>query len=518
MAELNRLGKELADTLAWADRKSSERRARYGADQTLHVDGAGKALLSAYEQLRNAAEYAEDHLLLKRAISRFYKRNFLSRSHRAVRESGEELILDLTLAGYLENDSVPMSILPVISSLALDYYQAYDRMPADYRGRSGDWIIDVLAVRVEGLLYDHSYQDGFAQFSYDYFLEVLDVDDSPALKESDYSLSLFTAVSRSLIKADNATIRSGLLARFNVAPTSLDDYIKVNKRIDSLLESDTTEKLTRLVDRRGAPLRILWRMVESKEDTAALLAGSDTAFLDAYENQVRTEYSRIDRKIKQGIGKSIVFLIITKVLIGVVIEVPYDKIVHGEILWVALAINLFFPPVYMVLLSLTLAMPGQANTRALVDNIEQLIYGEKLNKIPLRSTGRSFSGSFGVIYAIIFLLVFGGASWLLSNFEFTFVHLVIFFVFLSTASFLGFRLSRNIREVEVIDSDQSAITIVRDVIYMPFVVVGHWLSDKYSRVNVMTLILDMAIELPLKSFLYLVRQWSAYITNKKDEL
>ena len=41
----------------------------------VHVPNVGNILLFAYEQLRNASENIEDHLLFQRATLRFYKRN-----------------------------------------------------------------------------------------------------------------------------------------------------------------------------------------------------------------------------------------------------------------------------------------------------------------------------------------------------------------------------------------------------------------------------------------------------------
>src|SRR5690606_31155398 len=120
---------------------------------------------------------------------------------------------------------------------------------------------------------------------------------------------------------------------------------------------------------RGGSLRVLWRMIDTRDDIATLLS-SMPAFLTGYEAQIRAEYERIGQRIKQGIIKSIAFLIITKVIIGLVIEIPYDRVMHGEILWLPLAINLLFPPIYMIALSLMLPMPGPANTQALTKNIE----------------------------------------------------------------------------------------------------------------------------------------------------
>ena len=210
-------------------------------------------------------------------------------------------------------------------------------------------------------------------------------------------------------------------------------------------------------------------------------------------------------------------MIITKVIIGLAIEIPYDYAVHGGIIVLPLVINLLFPPIYMILLRLTLVLPGFANTRALSDRIDAIFYGQPKQYVVSRRAGR-FSTTFNVIYAALIIAVFGLVSWWLISLGFSLVHLLIFFIFLSTASFLGFRLSRMVRDIEVVDADQNGVTLLRDVLYMPFVVVGRWISEKYAKVNIVATLLDLIIELPLKTVLRLIRQWSAFINTKKDEL
>lgn len=518
MLLLNSIGHHLAETLVWARQQSLQRKAREATDVKVHVASAGKTITVAYEQLRNAAEYVEENLLLQRAISRFYRRMFLARNHHTISESADELVLELTLAGYLQNDSIPMLLLPLINDTVREYHQAYEQLPAKFRSHANAWIIDVMSVKIEEMLSDHSRQHGFTQFAYDYFHQSIDQRQLEGAKaSSDYGLSVFMAVNRALIKADAAIIRTGLLGRYQASPADMDMFIATNQRIDAVLTSETTEKVTRVVDRRGGPLRVLWRMIDTRDDVVELL-DSPSAFLDGYEKQIGAEYGRISQRIRRGIVRSIAFLIITKVLIGLLVEVPYDRWVHGEILWLPLAINLLFPPLYMMFLGAILPMPGAANTRALSRSIEKLIYGEEEAKILLRRSNRRYNTAFNIVYGLLFLAVFGAAAWLLMQIGFSPVHLAIFFIFLSTASFLGFRLTRMVRELEVVDADQNALTIIRDILYMPFVVVGHWISNTYGKMNIITLILDMAIELPLKTFMYLIRQWTAFISSKKDEL
>jgi len=117
------------------------------------------------------------------------------------------------------------------------------------------------------------------------------------------------------------------------------------------------------------------------------------------------------------------------------------------------------------------------------------------------------------------LVVFGGISWLLVRYaNFEWIHLVIFFTFISTASFLGFRLSRQIREIEVGDEAQNSVTMLRDFVYMPFVAVGRRISEGYSKLNIVSRFLDMFVELPLKTILGFVRRWGSFLSAKKDDL
>ena len=164
-------------------------------------------------------------------------------------------------------------------------------------------------------------------------------------------------------------------------------------------------------------------------------------------------------------------------------------------------------------------LPGLANTTRLVEQINHMLYEHEQSKQLVRRGGQQFGVGYSIAYGLAFITVFGGVAYLLwSLLGFDIVHLLIFFVFLSAASFLGFRLSRMIRELESIETSQNGVTIMRDFLYMPFVVVGRYISDKYSKVNVVAMALDMLIELPLKTILRLIRQWSAFISAKKDQL
>jgi len=521
MQPLNQSGQQLADRLTQYRTQFKQLQEQRRGEEKINIVGAGGALTAAYEQLRNAAENTEEHLLLQNAIKRFYRQLFLTRDNSLINQSGQELAVELTLAGYLPNDHLTNSQVESISDLAKRYYRCYESLLAKKQintDSASRWSLDVLAVEAEAVINSHGKDTVFVDFCYSQFEKMIDQSQLPAGSQSDdFGAALYIAIHQALLKADLAAIRAGLLRRYQVDSDNLDQYVLVNQRIDTMLSSDLVDTLRRIVDRQGAPLRILRRMLEVNPDIEKLILKKD-AFLSQYEQQVTAEYERTAQRINRAIVRSVIFLIITKFLIGIAIEVPYDYLVHGEIIWLPLIINLLFPPLYMVALKATHRLPGSANTTALVDRIEQMLYGTTPSLSSMRAKERSHSTVFSVLYVVSSLAIFTGVIYALLALQFSLLHIAIFFVFLSAASFLGFRLSRFIRELEVVKSAQNGMTFVRDLLYLPFVVVGQWMSDKYSRINIVTIFLDMLIELPLKTLLRLVRQWTAFIEERKDQI
>lgn len=522
MKQLNPLGQRFAEALLRTDESIETRNVISKNSDKVHVVGAGGVVTAAYEQLRNAAENSEEHLLLQKAIKRFYKRLFLTQSAETINGSADELVTELTFAGYIQNDSVAENTLQHINTLASEYHKVYIAIQnaRDISNTKGEsWAIDPLAVKVSLLFLQTERKEAFVQFAFDYFKQTIDIakifnSETPA----DFDPALYAAIHRALMKSDAAMIRTSILRRYQVKTSDIQQFYQRNQEIDQLLNSATAEKLTRYVDRQGAPLRIVSRMIESNSELPKLLVNKNR-LLGAFEDQVNTEYASINKRINHGIIKSVLFLIITKFLVGIAIEVPYDIVVHGSILWLPLLFNLFFPPLYMVVLRSTLTLPAGANTARLVKQAESIFYGDNIRQLSRPVSHASFGFMYNALYVVFCIAVFVGVSWLLIKYlQFEIPHLAIFFIFLSGASFLGFRLSRMIRELESVDSQQNGMTVIRDFLYMPFVVVGRWISEKYSQVNFVALALDMMIELPLKTVLRLVRQWSAFISTKKDQL
>ena len=518
MAPLRTIGQRLASSLSRARQLRKRDQELLSKEACIDVVGTGGTLTAAYEQLRNAAENSEEHLLIQNAIKRFYRQLFLTGDKKLVGD-GDELIIELTQAGYVPNNTLRKAQSTEISQKATAYFELYEKLKKD-RSVSDitalHWVVEVLAAEVAHIV-QPQYEDlAFVEFAYEYFASI--IPKSVAEKTDDFGAALFVAVHQALLKSDIALIRSQLLGRYNIKPNQPKVFVEYNLRIDELIEKPIIDELYHTVDRQGAPLRIIRRMIAT-DDNLPELIGKRSAFLNAFENQVSQEYSRISSRINRAVVRSVIFLIITKVLIGVAIEVPYDLMTNGEVAWMPLTINLLFPPIYMILLRSTLTMPGSTNTFALTERIDTILYASnKVTLSKLEIGQKRYSMAFSVVYGVTSLVILGLVAWALLALQFTFVHIIIFVIFISAASFLSFRLGHMVRELELVRSKSNFVTMIRDFVYLPFVVLGQWMSDKYSKLNIITIMLDMLIEMPLKTILRLLRQWNAFIDDRKDNL
>jgi hypothetical protein len=495
----------------------------------IYVSTLGSALSTAYEQLRNASENIEDHLIFQRAALRFYKRNLSFSFKKVPIHLGQELIIELTQSEYLDNDTTPVRIAEELDALITTYYELYWRLSEDTavpRETAQRWILELLSVQSEQLFHNPLRILSFAHFAHSHFVKVIQTADYIAPNETvdpvEYEKLLYISIHKALLKSDDANVRNALLLLYGVSTTNTEEFIHFNRNYDQLAGLKTTAKLARVVNKNGAPFRVIRAtFFENSETIGEADLANQSATLNTLERQIDTEYAQVRKRRNKGVVKSIIFLLITKALIGLVVEIPYDLAVSGSIIIMPLVINLLFPPVFIAISAMTFKLPSAANKAALIRYIESLLYdikGQQHMNQTIKAQRINKSSTFNVVYVIMFIVVFLLLAQRLYALDFNIVQGLIFFVFLSTASFLSYRLTVQVQEIEIVTASQGIFELLRDFLYAPFIFVGQRISYRFAKMNIIAQILDMAIELPLKTMLRLTRQWTAFLRNKKDEL
>lgn len=527
-SQLSPLGEQIADSLTRIDAYESSIAAQRDKE-TVHISTVGSRLSSAYEQLRNASEYAEDNLLRQRAIRRYLNRELSFHDYSSTKRYARELVTELTQAEYLPNNHLTQTDITSISDHIKRYYKAYWQYTkiesnSAKRLKFQGWVLDVLSVRCEQVLESNIRQLSFTHFAYTYLQTKVDVAQlvrpGEPIDPADYPIVLYMAIQRAIMKSDNASIRAALLDSYRQDISLIHNFESFNLKLDYLLESKTLAFASRIISRNGATLRMIYSGFYDKDAPIPLSALKSQDSLEyALRQHIEQEYAALNRRLDKGILRSVIFLLITKSVIGLGVEIPYDVLVEGHILWIPLLLNLFFPVVYIIISRSTLSTPTVRNTDAIVAHTQDIFFSTNDSEsYAIRIPRGKKSLGFNTLYATMFLAVFAGLIYILNLLAFNIVQGIIFFIFLSTASFLAFRLSNQVREIEALNLSQGSLALLRDIIYMPFIYVGQQISYRYSRVNIIAMLLDIAIELPLKTLLRLARQWTQFLNSKKDEL
>ncbi len=488
----------------------------------VHVPEITAGAYFLYEQIRNAVEYREQHLFLRGAIERYLLREL---KPGGTEDIGFELVSELTKTRYLQNDTTREDEIEYIDYIVRRYGSlqqvALSRSSDNHDEIAGN-IIALLSVELERALQPNPTEAAIVEFTYAAFIDHADV-------AREDQMALYAAVHKALLKSDLATIRYGVFSR--AFPRWLEDnvqletagkrFAEINAQLDEQTQGATPHRMFRLVRRHIAPYLILREIIKTSHEGLEQLAATPSVLIEKARSVAEMQYQVVSGRLKRSVVQAVIFLFITKMVLGAIIEIPYEMFAYGTIGYVPLAINLLFPPLYMAMVGLTIKIPGRRNTTKILSDLKQIVYvSEQPMHYSLTSRGRAskMRSTFSLFYGFSSLVSLVAISWGLHAIGFNIVSGIIFFVFLSTVSFFAYRIAYSVREYAVIEEDPGLIANFSDFLLTPFIRAGQWLAERYSRINIFTAILDIIIETPFKTLLRIIEQWNAFLRDKRDDV
>ena len=70
----------------------------------------------------------------------------------------------------------------------------------------------------------------------------------------------------------------------------------------------------------------------------------------------------------------------------------------------------------------------------------------------------------------------------------------------------------------IVERRENIGTFLVDLFYMPIILVGRWLSNKMSRLNIFVFIFDFIIEAPFKILVNVAEDWTKYVRERRDNM
>lgn len=481
-----------------------------------------------YEKIRNLVDYQEEHLLLRRAITRILIRR--AKNSRDPKVLIQTLITELLMARYLENDYLPEYKLGLAEKILEKYFALYQHLGARKLSSGESFLEFLLSLAAREI------EENFIPSSEDQLLNftLKKMEKRVVWKEEageeEARTRLLVGLMRALAKYDDRTVYYKLWKLYfpgwikadkNYVVAVAKNFSEADGIIRRFLSEPQGEFLVRVLKKHVAPFEILGDLINRGFVETEEIFSSEDKLARAAELAADSRYLRAKTALRRGAINSFIYIFITKMIFALAVEIPYELYLSLHFNFVPLLINLLFPPSLMLFMALTVESPTRENTRRIVSEIQAMTFGQDdlsvINISFAKKTPKILSYFFKILYGLVFVLVFGLTLWLLKLLNFSVVSIAIFFFFLSTVTFFAFRIRSSFKELVVGEDDSNIVSNIFDFFLLPFVRLGRAISTGLREINIFTFFFDIVLEAPFKTVLEVIEEWTKFLKEKKEE-
>ncbi len=499
----------------------------------LSVSQTVSFLAIAYEKLRNAVEYREDHLVLRAAIERILKRR-LALNPEGTGEA-ENLLRELTWARYFPNESLGDRDIDSIQKII----NRYNKIKAHLLSRSAQkthitlfqHLFEFLTCEIEETL-DPTATIRFASFTYFIFQVLKDRVRIVGLDEQKKNAYLLVALDRTYRKSDLPYLRYHLFTTFYTPLTQLsDDQLEkilpdlsaILKKIDEMIVNPHVDSLSKFIKKQLPPFLIFFDLINKKGKELLTILKDKNVLQHEVEELCREKYKQVGSRLRNLAFRSLIYIFVTKMLLALILEYPVSQFLYNEVNTTSILINTIFPPVLMLAIVLFFKLPGEDNTKKIFNRIINIIDKEKaidtqVSAIKKRGDKKSLRVFiFTVVYSLTFLLTLYLIHYGLNLLHFNVVSQAIFIFFISVVSFFSYRVKQVTNEYKI-DEREGFLGPIVDFFFLPILALGKFFSREIGRLNVFIIFFDFIIEAPFKMIIDVFEEWIKFVRARKDEI
>lgn len=481
-----------------------------------------------YEKLRNAMEYREDEVILRAAIERILRRRLLLGGNG--KTTAEPLVREIVWARYLPDNHVPESVVVKVEQ-TIDLYLSLRLKILEHHRISqmvvDEWTYHLMSSEIENMMNPNIEKDTLANFMFQILKDNIQITDDT---EETRNAQVYMAVRKAFARDDTAFLRFHLFQLFfgkvtlETVEQVAKDFLEGYQEIERELHYTKREKIYSYIKKRAASFLILEDILhEHKKDLRHFLMDAEEVEKAVLED-CEERYKSIASKVRRAIVRSVLFILLTKVVLAFGIEGTYERIVYGGIQWGSIILNTTIPPILMIIVSLFIRTPDHENSGRILSTIKEVLYSENprlgqplvVKKAP-DTKQPIMQAVFTILWLLAFVLSFGGITYVLSRLHFNFVSQFIFIFFLAIVSFLSYRISL-LANIYRVGEKQGLLTPVIDFLFVPVVRVGQRLTQGISQINFLLFIFDFIIETPFKIIFGFFEQWFRFLHDKREEI
>lgn len=481
-----------------------------------------------YEKFRTAMDYGSEETIPRRAIERILKRRlFLDKNPKSL---SQDLVRELIWAGYFPNATVPETIIDEVAKnieLYLELKNKVSEKKSIQKESLNTFIINVLSCEILNTIHPNKEKNAVANFMYKNLKESVTIDDD---SEQNRDLQIYIAVRKNFAKDDIASLHYRLFRQIfgklkdeNMGEI-VSGFTQGYKEIEHQLTYPKKERIYNHIKKVTPSFLILFEYLDKEKGEMKSLTLDEDELKEKILKICESKYALIQRNVKTAIIRSFIFILFTKAIFTILGEGTYQTIFLGEIIWTPIILNILIPPMIMLIVGLSIRMPGKENSEVLLSQVKSLIFAENPNLLPTlylkikpKESKTFIDYIFSFIWFLSIFLTFGSIWFILNMLSFDIVSKSIFLFFIAIISFLSYRIYQTANNYTV-TRKQSLLTPIFDFLFVPIVKLGRSLTEGISQINFLLILIDLLIEAPFKGIIGFFEQWFSFAARKREEL
>jgi len=423
---------------------TGEKHLNKGNDKMMH-----SAFL--YEKFRTAVEYQEDHLIFKNAVSRIIRRKYALSVSLDAEMLFNDLLNELAWADYINIDTLTddevAKVKKVINRYLVLLSSLRSRNMAKYDAQK--IVIGWMACEIDEIFFCRKRQEIMVDFAYNCLKDNLKFASVSQEKISEIQLKL--SILTLIFKPDYSYAQYWLIRKIfpYFVDFSLDHAKEIGHHFDNIVgQADQVFKNPYSKDyfayskKYIAPF-VLIKELPNYQSNLTLISGNREKLVDWLMGVYDKLIDKTKTKVWRGTFRALIFILLTKVSLAFIIEMPFDQILRKSIDYLPLAINIFAPPIIMLFAGLSVKTPSQANRQTVLNSINNILTYRKIESKPFFIGERKkthIEMFFDTLYVIFNIAIIIGVIILLTKLGFNVVSISLFFIFISAVSFFSFRI------------------------------------------------------------------------------
>lgn len=472
-----------------------------------------------YEKIRYLVDYKEEHTIRRNAIERILKRRSLMGDPQ---NYGLSLLQELITSGYVPNDGISESVSGDIKTI-IDKYLLLGQLA----GIDKNKMLSLAASEIERFLYP--------QHLYDLVVNAFYTTVSPhifhadPISEDDLHIQTYIGCRRSLLEDDQKTLLYAVILRYipNLPFTQAEDAIQtiatqfaaVLSVAEKAIEDPLGWKLSAKLRNQSVYFSVLTEIIKRYGGASESIFADHARLEQEIKKILAEKYDQQFNVVRKSGTRAVVYIMLTKVILALALELPYERIFLSSIDYTALGTNILFHPLLLLVMVKTICFPSAQNTAAIISGVASIVDNKDIPEIHIKSTTGTtiLTIIYSLLYTLLFVISFGFIIWVLTSLHFNIVSIALFLFFLTFVSYFGFRIRHNSRKWVVSTENENVLTLLWNFFTIPIIRTGRWLSRRFSSINIFVFIMDFILETPFKLVLGTFDSFISFLKEKRED-